>query len=69
MTVSTSNMTTSSKFELIEFELEGLNDFDMTFVNSIKSSFNKYEELTDRQEKALDNIIDTWIPENERFIL
>ena len=60
MTTSISNITTSRKFELIEYELEGLKDFDMSFVDSVKRSFNKYGDITYRQSKALDNIIEQW---------
>lgn len=33
-------------------------DFDFTFLDSLDEAFEEYEELTEAQEQALDNIIE-----------
>lgn len=54
-------MTLEAKLELIlTWADESGIDFDTTFVVDLQNKFHKYGNLTERQEKALDNIIERW---------
>lgn len=41
-------------------EAEEAEDFDASFVESLQTGLEKYGRLTERQEDALDNIIERW---------
>jgi len=56
------NLPSNEKIDLV---LDWFGDrpdinFDTTFVENLRESFFRTRQLTERQEAALDNIIDSW---------